>query len=230
MSILFEQPTCVDAWKDVSQYLLNHGPEAYNILVSITNPIQFDQSWLARFNPRDVNPKGDRIRDVINTIFPQKTRSNSSDRNSFYERYKRANQRSHRRSWGSYFGRLISFGVKNKNQIEAVITALNNWTNNPHAALTVHLSSPETDSIRPLGAPCWHYGEFLCPDSQTIELVAVYRNHDYFNKALGNFIGLSRLLSFVCQETSRNPGRLVCHSVHAYYHSTKHDFKSLLAR
>lgn len=230
MAVLFERTTCVEAWLDVSRYLLDNGPKVCNILVTITNPTFFDQAWCTRYNPRTANAKGDNIRDVMNTIFPQKTRHNSPDRHAFYERYKKANRRRHRKNWGTYFGRLISFGDKKKNQLEAAISALNRWKNNPHAALTVHLSSPETDSLKPLGAPCWHYGEFLCPDRHTIELVAVYRNHDFFNKALGNYIGLSRLLSFVCQETGRNPGRLVCHSVQAYYQATKGEFQRLVAR
>ncbi len=229
MSVLFEQATCADAWVEVSQHLLDNDPSANNVLVTITNPTFLDPTWLTRFNPREISLKGDHIRDVMNTVYPLKTRYNSLDRYSFYERYKKANRRSRKKRWGTYFGRLIAFGDKNKNQLEAVITALNKWRN-PHAALTLHLSSPETDSLKPLGAPCWHYGEFLCPDPQTLELVAVYRNHDFFNKALGNYIGLSRLLNFICQETGRNPGRLVCHSVRAYYQSTKSELRRLVAR
>jgi hypothetical protein len=63
-----------------------------------------------------------------------------------------------------------------------------------------------------------------------LELVAVYRNHDYFNKALGNFIGLSRLLGFIARETNRRPTRLVCHSVRAYFETSKQDMLALLAR
>jgi hypothetical protein len=44
----------------------------------------------------------------------------------------------------------------------------------------------------------------------------VYRNHDYFNKALGNFIGLAKLLEFICTEAQQRPGSLVVHSIHGY--------------
>lgn len=212
----------------MANHLLANGPNDSNIIVTITEPAQFDQAWLGRFDPRVEKPDGDWIRDVINTVFPQKTLQNSVNRHAFYQRYERAHGRSRNKRWGTYFSRLIAFGIQKENQLENVIRALNTWKNNPQAALTIHLSSPETDSLRPLGAPCWHYGEFLCPDRETIELVVVYRNHDYFNKALGNFIGLSRLLNFVCHETNRNPGKLVCHSVRAYYDANKSQLQRLV--
>lgn len=230
MTTTFERPTCAEAWLDVAGHLLTKGPDDSNVVVTITDSTLFDQAWLTRFNPRAVRSKGDQIRDVANTVFPQKTWKNSADRPAFYERYKKAHRRGGKKRWGTYFGRLISFGEKKENQLERVISVLNTWKNNPHAALTVHLSSPEFDSLRPLGAPCWHYGEFLCPDRGSIDLVVVYRNHDYFNKALGNFIGLSRLLAFVCDQTGRKPGKLVCHSVRAYYHANKSEFLGLASR
>jgi hypothetical protein len=49
-----------------------------------------------------------------------------------------------------------------------------------------------------------------------IDLVAVYRNHDFLKKALGNYIGLGQLLQFIAAESDKKPGRVVCHSVHAY--------------
>lgn len=230
MTISVEEENCVEAWLIVADHLLTVRSVETNMVVTINDPTHFDDAWLARFDPRATRPKGDWIRDVINTIYPQKTRQNSATREEFYERYKKAHRRARSRRWGTYFGRLISFGEKGTNQIERVISALNNWQNTPHAALTVHLSSSDTDALKPLGAPCWHFGEFICPDRHTVELVVVYRNHDYFNKALGNFIGLSRLLQFVCEETGRKPGRLVCHSVRAYYDANKNEFQKLVIR
>ena len=49
-----------------------------------------------------------------------------------------------------------------------------------------------------------------------LDFVAVYRNQDFFNKALGNFIGLGQLLKFICDESNKRAGTLTCHSVHAF--------------
>ena len=48
-----------------------------------------------------------------------------------------------------------------------------------------------------------------------IHLTALYRNHTYLSHAYGNFVGLGRLLKFLCQETETNPGELVSISTHA---------------
>jgi len=230
MAAVFERGNCVEAWSAVSHHLLVNKHVDTNVVVVITDPLHFENAWLTRFNPRAIKAKGDQIRDVINTVFPGKTRQNSADRHAFYARYKKAHRRGKKKGWGTYFLRLIQFGEQEENQLDNAIQVLSTWKNNPHAAVTFHLSSPETDSLRPRGGPCWHYAEVLCPDKDSAELVAVYRNHDYFNKALGNFIALSRLLRFIGQETNRVPKRVVCHSARAYYDATKSDYQTLLAR
>jgi thymidylate synthase len=63
-----------------------------------------------------------------------------------------------------------------------------------------------------------------------IDMTAVYRNHDYFNKALPNFVGLGRLLDFICSESGRDVGKLVCHSGHAYFSKSRAAAVSLIAR
>jgi thymidylate synthase len=60
-------------------------------------------------------------------------------------------------------------------------------------------------------------------------MVALVRNHDYFEKALGNLIGLGHLLGYVCSETDLAPGELVCHSVHAYNSASKKALRDLVA-
>ena len=230
MATVFERATCVEAWIAVCHHLIANGGVDTNVVVVITDPLHFEDNWLTRFNPAEVNGSGDQIRDVMNTVFPQKTLNNSADRMAFYERYKKAHRRGRRKGWGTYFLRLIQFGKEEENQLENAIHVMGTWKNNPRAAVTFHLSSPETDSIRPRGGPCWHYGELLCPHKSAVELLAVYRNHDYFNKALGNFLALSRLLRFIGNETERAPTKLICHSARAYYEAGKGDLETLIAQ
>jgi thymidylate synthase len=224
--------SCVDAWQAASQHIIAQGGEDYNVVVTIEAPSQFDPAWLTRFSPSSVDARGDAIRDVINTIFPSKTLKNARSRADFYERYKRAfdRRRSRHRTWGTYFHRLISFGPERKNQLENAIAALERWGHNHKAALVFHLSSSDVDDVRIMGGPCWQYGALLCPDSDTVSLLAVYRNHDYFNKALGNFLGLSRLLQFIAAATKRNTGQVICHSAHAYFDCPKAALQRLLER
>ncbi len=123
-----------------------------------------------------------------------------------------------RSRWGTYFERLIAFDG-NLNQLERAIGKLNTWDRNT-TGLVFHLSSPSIDSPRTRGGPCLHYIELLWKTGDVLDLVAVYRNHDYFSKALGNFLALGQLLFFISTETDKQPGKLICHSVHAYTESS----------
>ena len=116
---------------------------------------------------------------------------------------------------GTYFQRLVDFDGSGVNQLEGAIAAICNWKNTPKSALCFHLSAPCVDAFRPLGAPCLQAIQLHVHDHQ-IDASVFYRNHDYFNKALGNFIGLARLLTFISDETERRVGRLACYSTHAY--------------
>ena len=124
------------------------------------------------------------------------------------------------KSWGTYFQRLIAFGKgcnpDNPNQLENAINALSGKAPQKYF-ITFHLTASNIESnVRPLGPPCWQYGELIVNEKGEIDLIAVYRNHDYHDKALGNFIGLAKLLDFICAESGRQTGRLLIHSIHAY--------------
>lgn len=155
--------------------------------------------------------------------------------------------------WGTYFTRLICYEsntkirseinprdsldvIKNKhekifsdkNQLEIVISKLANWEKAHKAALYCHISSTHLDSVQTIGSPCLQYLQFSQPDVNHVDMTAVYRNHDYFNKALGNFIGLGQLLKFICDESGKIPGRLTCHSIHAYIDVSNRKMRQLL--
>lgn len=221
---------CLAAWKAAAAHLIAKvGTEESNLLIQIDQPVFWDPTWFKLMDPRSVRDRGENPSDVANTIFPLKTFINSSSRDELYRRYKRAHKRGDTKSWGTYFGRMISFGVSKTNQIERAIDVLNTWEKSPGTSIVFHLSSCETDKPRPLGGPCLQLLQFQVRDGR-IDVTAVYRNHDYFNKALPNFVGIGRLLTFICAETGRTPGSLVCHSGHAYSSSGKAALSELLAR
>ena len=192
-------------------------------MIEIEDPVAFDATWVKAFNPRSVQGSADDIRDVMDTIFPGRLwAAANGNRAEFYERYltrhKRAMRwRRNRGRWGTYFERLVSFGHTNPiNQLEIAIGKLNQWPTRNTTGLVFHLSSPATDSPRTRGGPCWHFGEILWHADGKIDLVAVYRNHDFYNKALGNYLALAQLLAFIAQASGKTPGKLICHSLHAY--------------
>lgn len=221
----------LDAWQQACLFLkLNH-KSYFNLILEINDPTNFVdlETWINQRNPINFG-SSENISDIINTIFPYRfyERNNFANRNEFYEKYinlylKGKRIRSHQ-SWGTYFQRLINYSkhfevLAATNQLENGILALSG-PKTPKNSIVFHLSSAALDAsnTRLRGAPCWHFGELLCTsETNTVDLVAVYRNHDYFNKTLGNLIGLSKLLHFICIESGRNPGKLIIHSANAYY-------------
>lgn len=221
MPELYERD-CLTAWQEGARLIRANHKEVFNLMTHIEVPFRFNQAWLNTYSPHGVIPGSDRIKDVISTIFPHRLISlNTLNRNILYARYLRVHRRAkhwprNRSRWGTYFERLIDFGAAHKNQLETVINKLQTWPRRNTTSLVFHLSSAETDNLRTRGGPCWHYGEILWKKNNVLDLVAVYRNHDYFGKTLGNFIALGQLLNFIALQSGKTPGNLICHSIHAY--------------
>lgn len=230
----FHGSTCLEAWAAAAEYLRAGRPECLNMMIEIDNPTELQEVWLQTHNPRRFLARGDDIRDVINTIFPYRLVDRSKNRAEIYSKYLAAHRRGRRRvanrgAWGTYFQRLIDFqGDGTVNQLETILDKLTEWQTRSTTGLVFHLSSPHLDRPRTRGGPCWHYGELIWNEGGVIDLVVVYRNHDYFNKALGNFIGLGQLLRFLCGETDKIPGKLICHSIRGYYDVPRSPMEAML--
>ena len=123
--------------------------------------------------------------------------------------------------WGNYFLRFTKFGFNKVNQVQRIIRDINNRPNNQAACYIMHVSSIDYDSnTRIIGNPCLQYIQFA-QVGNSLNLTAVYRNHDFLTKALGNYIGLTRLLEFVCDNTNSQIGSVTCHSIHYYLNNRK---------
>lgn len=231
-SLVVEGGTALDAWKMGVAAVLAAGGHRKNLIVTIQRPCDVDPTWLLARSPHRFAPRGDDIRDVANTIFPEKLALRVDTRAALYEQYLKRHDRTRRwrrgqHAWGTYFERLIRFPASGVNQLDRAIVKLRTWPTRNTTGLVFHLSSPAVDAPRTRGGPCWHYGELLWNADGSLDLVAVYRNHDYFNKVLGNYIGLGRLLRFICEQSGKRPGALVCHSVHAYHEGSQGALRAL---
>src|SRR5258708_4809186 len=213
------QANCLSAWQEGVRLIRQSHREIFNLITIIEDPCQFDPAWIATYSPHAIVPTADRIVDVIDTVFPTQLRQRHSNRPAFYAAYARVHARAmkwrrNRGRWGTYFERLTDYNGET-NQLERAITKLQTWPRNT-TGLVFHLSCPTIDTPRTRGGPCWHYGEILWQIGDILDFVVVYRNHDFFNKALGNFIALGQLLQFIAAESNKQPGKLICHSAHAY--------------
>lgn len=208
------------AWKAGAQYLLDANEHrTRNLITEISNPTITDSIWFKKYDPKSVGAI-DSLSVVAKVLFPSVWSQQEHLREKFYQNWIDTLKRSRRlkrlrSSWGStYFERLVSIDGSD-NQIERAIRVLSTWQRK-EAAIVMHLSAPRIDRLKPIGSPCLQYIEILWGRDGTIDLVAVYRNHDFLKKALGNFIGLGRILDFIAEHSDKKPGRIVCHSVHAY--------------
>jgi thymidylate synthase len=220
-----------EGWRASTELLLKDG-DRFNVAVHIKEPTDYDEQEITALDPRRIRPAVKSVFDVANTIFPRGRGHEGDTPNAFCDHYRTTYERGRSRmptAWGTYFQRLVSFGEEKRNQLTKIIACMNEWNAKPRAAFVIHLSSAQLDNPRPLGAPCWQYGQFIRTDDEVLSLSVMYRSHDYFQKALGNFLGLARLLAFVCHHTGQTPGTLTCLSTYAYVGATKAQAKALLA-
>ena len=221
MPIIVKGSDVVDAWLQGCGHLSAEPTHTLrNIITEIEDPVTFDTQWYTRFDPKSVNAP-DRLSVVAKVLFPNLPRKPDEDRQQYYDRCNKLLSRALRSktlhsTWGgTYFQRLCSLDGS-ENQIERAIRVLNEWEVRAETAIVAHTSSPKIDGLRKRGSPCLQYIEVLWKTGGLLDLVAVYRNHDFLNKTLGNFIGLGRLLNFIATESDKTPGRVICHSARAY--------------
>jgi thymidylate synthase len=234
MAIVVQGVDAVQAWRNGSQVLLQTPQHAVqNLITEIAAPTIVDPDWYVRFCPKSVGAQ-DRLSVVAKVLFPDIPRRPREPRIEYYARCERLLKRAlkignfHSAWGGTYFQRLLSLD-NSENQIERAIRILSEWEVRGETAIVMHTSSPAIDRLRKRGSPCLQYIEILWGGDGVLDLVAVYRNHDFLNKALGNFIGLGRLLNFIAFEGGKRSGRVICHSVHAYVDRIAM-FRALLAK
>ena len=214
--------TAAETWRACASHLLSGG-DRLNLVVHISEPGNVDMNMLRKLDPKSVENDVMSVFDVATTIFPHPSARWQLAAPQFVTHYLPAYARLKRRNnsgWGFYFQRLGRFGNSGTPQLARIVEGLSGWGHGHHGAFVVHISSAETDKPRPQGGPCWQYGQFMA-DGDRLSLAAVYRSHDYFHKALGNFVGLSRLLSYVCSKSGHSVGTLTCLSTYAFLGARK---------
>lgn len=226
MAIVIQSTNCLTGWRDACSYIIKNG-DGHNLIMAISTPLVYNNNHLDEIISCGIISKTN-LRDVENTIFPQRLWNRlQPDRVQFYDSHQKLYNRGktlHARNkslWGNYFLRFTKFGIRQSNQLENIIQAINSRQAQYAACYLMHVSSADTDvNTRNMGGPCLQYVQFAL-DGNNINLTAVYRNHDFLNKALGNYIGLSKLLEFVCSQTRRNIGTFTCHSIHYFLYEKR---------
>jgi hypothetical protein len=226
------------AWIAAARHLRQNHWVARNLVVQIADPTAFEQPLhdrISRFARRMavLGPKH-----VAYTIFPHGLHAKCATAAELYAKYNRPNglcRRLVRRSsnrWGTYFQRLTAYETLNGtvNQLDKIIAAIRSDPNTFSAAFAMVIQKPGGDTTRRLGGPCLNYVavQLDAGPPLTLGLLCTYRNHDFLERAYGNYWGLSNLLRFMAVETGAHPGPLTCISSRAFVDKRKNDLKSLL--
>ena len=216
------------AWARAINELRDKGWEAWNLVVQINQPELFNNDnniLLEDFARRHglISQKH-----VAHTIFPQTFFSKGISRTKLYKKYWRFFNRPRieaRHGWGTYFGRMIKYPAPYGtcvDQLGSIIDHIKEWQRNYKASHTIIIPNPYNDMNKTMGAPCLNYitiqpENALDPkEPKTINMLAVYRNHDFTERAYGNYFGLCNLMKYIVNETNSQIGTLTCISSHAY--------------
>jgi len=81
--------------------------------------------------------------------------------------------------------------------------------------LDLTIYAPGSDRKRPISGPCLSYLSIKRHRDGALLLTAIYRNHYYVTKLMGNLIGLGRFQAFLAKETGLKAGSLTIVSTHA---------------
>ena len=128
---------------------------------------------------------------------------------------------------GYYFERMTSYpGQDGKplDQLWGIVERIREKGNKSLNKFELSLFDPGRDiDNSPYGGQCLSFLSFkLTPGAKKkLMLTAVYRNHYYIEKLLGNLIGLARLMSFVAAEGRVGIGSLTILSTHAVVDAPK---------
>lgn len=218
-----------NAWAQVVLELKKHSWNAWNVVVQIKNPLDIDENKHRIMEAFAADKRLIGQNQVAYTIFPYKLYK-GQERDVFYAQYWRyynAVKLASYANWkDTYFARLIRYNSNGVeiDQLGTIIDSINNRIINNGSSYVMLIPYPQKDIKRKMGAPCLNYITVqveLINGIRYINLCSVYRNHNFRERAYGNYYGLGKLLEYIALETNSIVGVLTCVSSHAYIDSDK---------
>jgi hypothetical protein len=216
--------TCAIGWIAAAQKLIEAGDEAYNVVVDIEDPVSctaHDQAIIRGLDGFLRERGAYSVATVANTVFPKDLyrRYGAAD---FQRRYLRTFDRlGSKKGWGRYFERMIQWQNRDGAMTDQLQDLVENVAKQRGSNQTYRhvyemtLYDPTRDATRTRGRQCLSFLSFKLHPDRGLMLTALYRNHHYVARALGNFISLGHLMSYVAEQAGTKVGPLTCVSTHA---------------
>jgi hypothetical protein len=211
-----------EAWKQVvSLCLKSRTHEAYGLSVEIEcGGIMDDPCFRSAVNRVLVAADRATVETVARTIFPMGLWNPDEPRSVLFGRYMKILSKLRRyplNRRGLYFERLIHFprdreGKEFMNQLEFIIHTYVEKANHRRSALQASLYNPfldASDSPR-LGFPCLQQVGFIPTNGHDLTVIGFYPVHYIFERAYGNYLGLSHLGQFMAKEMGLSLTRVIC--------------------
>lgn len=238
MAILTSGSTISEAWLSALEALTERDGVAVNLCVAIADPCREDLGVRHVLDSFLQSQSGGQrtVTTVANTVFPQSlyrgvgTEARERLYLSYTDRAYPVLQRHRENKFGTYFYRLIAYpqGQEPINQLERVVLRLRAQLANRQGLSSIYelgISTGEDEGCelriqcpgkdtRTRGFPCLSHIS-LTLEGGRLHLTATYRNQYFISRAYGNYLGLSRLLAFLCKETGCMPGEILVVATHA---------------
>lgn len=220
------QPDCASAWREALRLVDSQpGHAAYNVIIDVANPVINATLSNTRIAAVDdfLTTYDKSVETVANTIFPAALYRRYGFP-AFFDVFQDSVLKKVRRSdrWsGYYFERMIQYPTPSgepPNQLRDIVDRLSNKDVSALNKFELSLFDPVRDvDNSPYGGQCLSFISFkVIPGTEkTLTLTAMYRNHFYIEKLLGNLVGLGRLMDFVAREAKLKVGSLTVVSTHA---------------
>jgi hypothetical protein len=224
------RPDCTSAWVTAATAVeAQEGHEARNVIIDVAEPTAgacLSHPVVARVN-EFLLARDKSVETIANTIFPQalyQRHGLPGFIDVFHNQVLPKVAKTERWS-GYYFERMTGWpGVGKVEPVDQLTRMVGRMRDPGNKSLHKHemvLFDPLRDvDNSPYGGQCLSFLSFhLEPNGpqgrRTLRVTALYRNHFYMEKLLGNLIGLGRLMAFVAAESGTAVGPLTVVSTHA---------------
>lgn len=211
-TIIAKEP--LEAWLKGLELIDQHG-SLVGLLTRIASIRVMSKTEMAKYNGSHIAEFNGSIFLASDAIFPEWSQHKHLTPEQFFEKFPASTYGPQTPGkWGTYYQSLTD--LEGFNQLNHAITSMRGWGKRARSAFTFHMTNAKMHRPKPLGNPCLQYLALVRDDDDRLNLIMTYRAHEFSVRALGNYVGASRLLSFICHHTGYTPGGITCLSGFAF--------------